>query len=426
MIDSIKNVVILGSSGTIGSLTGGLFAQMGIKVFFLSRTLEGAKLGLQRAVAQARSEVISRYIECGDYNCLERALEEADFIIESVCEDLETKRKMYQMVEKYRKPGTIVGTTTSSLSLTALVEECSEGFKNHFLSTHFYNPPGKMQACEIARIDNTLDEVYNFMEDFLKSKLHKQVVPVNNIPGFAGNRIAFLLFNRITTLAKEYGVEMMDYLIGPYTGRLMPPLATIDLVGVDIYKAIIQNLYENSNDEMHNFLILPDYVEKMVNEGILGNKTKCGFYKKLESGKYVFLDPETFNYIPAIKPYAGFIEKAKDLIHLGMYHEAFDVIKTAHCKEADVVVDILCIYISYSFARIGEVTKLEYSIDGINNVMLFGFHWAGPTLIIDMLGGKEYVMKLLDKRGFEIPQALKDEAGSAYQISNVGKYFIAK
>ena len=80
-----------------------------------------------------------------------------------------------------------------------------------------------MLACEITGTDDTDVEVYDFMKDFLENKLHRVIIPVNNIPGFAGNRIAFLLFNRITSLAEEHGVEMMDYLIGPYTGRLMPP-----------------------------------------------------------------------------------------------------------------------------------------------------------------------------------------------------------
>ena len=100
MIDAVRSVAVLGSSGTVGNLVGGLFAQQGIKVYFLSRTLDGAKSGLKKAMDQARSEVISHYIECGDYDqMLENALEEADLIIESVSENLEIKRKIYQKVE---------------------------------------------------------------------------------------------------------------------------------------------------------------------------------------------------------------------------------------------------------------------------------------------------------------------------------------
>lgn len=427
MVNSIRSVVILGSSGTIGNLVGGLIAQKGIKVYLLSRTQEGAKRGLERAVAQARSEVISRNIVCGDYDhLLESALQEADLIIESVSEDLSIKQAVYEMIEKYRKPETIIGSTTSSLPLSELAQGRPESFRRKFLSTHFYNPPGKMLACEVACQGDTEPEVFDFMKGFLENELGREVIPVKNVAGFAGNRIAFLLFNKITALAEEYGVEMMDYLIGPYTGRLMPPLATLDLVGLDIHKAIIENLYENTNDEMHDRLILPDYINKMVDMRALGNKTKGGFYKRLESGKCVFFDPKTCDYVPAIDVHAAFVEKAKHLIHMGMYKEAFDTIKTAHCKEADIVIDILCTYVSYSYSRVGEVTEREYEIDGIDKVMSYGYNWAPPSLIVNVLGGKEYVTNLLEEKGFEVPELLKNARESAGQVPNAGRYFLAR
>jgi 3-hydroxyacyl-CoA dehydrogenase len=258
---SIKNVVVLGASGTVGSLTGGIIAQQGIKVYFLSRTLKGSKNGLERAMSQARSEVISRYIECGDYeHMLEEALHKADLIIESVTEDLEVKRKIYKMVERYRDTDTIVSSTTSSLPLDALVEGRSDSFKKNFMSTHFYNPPGKMLACEITKTEWTDPQVYDLVQQFLEERLRRKVIHVNNIAAFAGNRIAFVLFNEITALAHEYGVEIMDYLLGPYTGRLMPPLATIDLVGLDIHRAIIHSLKLHTNDYLHDTLVMPDYI----------------------------------------------------------------------------------------------------------------------------------------------------------------------
>lgn len=427
MIDTIESVAVLGSSGTIGSLTGGIIAQQGIKVYFLSRTLQGAKAGLNKAIVQARSEVISRYIECGDYDhFLEPALQEANLIIESVSENLEIKKNIYNRVERYRKPDTIIGTTTSSLPLTDLAEGQSENFKKNFLSTHFYNPPGKMLACEIAATENTDMEIYRFAKKFLKDILCRVVIPVKNIPGFAGNRIAFLLFSKITELVQEYGVEMMDYLIGPYTGRLMPPLATLDLVGLDIHKAIVESLYENTCDEMHECFKLSDYIEEMINMNLLGNKTEGGFYKKVESGKYVYFDPTTCDYVPAIEPHLAFVEKAKNLIHLGMYREAFEEIKNAKSKESEIVLDILCAYVAYSFSRISDVTKAEYGINSIDKVMSSGFHWAPPSLIMDMLGGNKGVVKLLNAKGREIPQSLINAPTTTHPIHNSGKFFIAR
>ena len=427
MINSIKNVAVLGASGTIGSLTGGLIAQNGIKVYFLSRTTDGSKRGLEKAIAAARSEVIARNVICGDYqHLLEEALKEADWILEAVTENLEVKRQLYEKIQQYKRPNSIVSTTTSSLPLTELAKGWSANFRTNFLSTHFYNPPGRMLACEIAATADTDPHVLKFMADFLETKLRRVVVPVRNVAGFAGNRIAFLLFSRITSLARKYGVEMMDYLIGPYTGRLMPPLATLDLVGLDIHKAIVESLLANTNDRMHNDLVIPGYINTMIEKNLLGNKTKSGFYKKLETGKYTFFDPETCDYISAIQPHVSFVEKARHFIHMGMYRNAFDVVKSAAGTEAEIVMDLLCTYVAYSFARIGDVVDPGAGIDPVDSVMSFGFNWAPPSVMVAMLGGKKAAVELLEKRGFHCPPFLRNNDISHNQIPNYGKYFIAR
>lgn len=427
MIDAIRNVVILGSSGTVGSLTGGIIAQQGIKVYFLSRTLEGSKKGLKRAMNQARSEVISRYIECGDYeHMLEESLHNADLVIESVIEDLNVKRKIFQMVERYVKPDTIIGTTTSSLPLDDIIKGRSDVFKKNFLSTHFYNPPGKMLACEITGTKWTDTEVYRRTQIFLEKNLRRKIIHVNNLPAFAGNRIAFVLFNQVTKLVEEHGVEVMDYLLGPYTGRLMPPLATIDLVGLDTHKAIIQSMKEYTNDYLHDTLNMPNYVSTMIEKGLLGNKTKCGFYKKHESGKMCYYDPDTGEYISAIEPHLGFVEKAKRSIRIGMYKEAFTVIKNAKGIEAGIVKKILCTYIAYAYSLIGQVTDIEHGIKGIDMVMCYGFNWAPPSIILEMLGGSEEVIELLEENDCVVPEILRDGDVLTSKISNSGKYFIAQ
>lgn len=422
----LRNVVVLGASGTIGSLSGGLIAQQGINVHFLSRTLNGSKKGLERAVKQARSEVISRYIECADYeHGLEPALEDADLIIESVSEDLSVKHHMYDLLERYRTPGTIIGTTTSSLPLNQLVEGRTEDFREHFLSTHFYNPPGRMLACEVAKTEATSERVYELTKEFLGKKLRRVVVPVRNIPAFAGNRIAFILFDRIVHLVEQHGVEMMDYLIGPYTGRLMPPLATLDLVGLDVHNAIIRSLNTNVMEEAG--LNNPSFVQEMEKAGCLGRKAGKGFYRRLESGNFEYYDPERKDYVPGIEPHIRFVERAKQCIHLGMYREAFDVVKNAEGIEAGIVKDILARYLHLAYSLIGEVTDQGYGISGIDDVMAYGFNWAPPSVLVDLLGGKCEVTRLLGDMGLDSPPALEiDDLGSRYTLLNSGRFFVAK
>jgi len=427
VINSIKTATILGASGTVGSLSGGLMAQNGLKVYFLSRTKQGSEKGLQKAISQARSELIARNIICGDYeSMLKQALGEADWVVEAIGEDVAIKQHMHQQVETYKNPRAIVSSTTSSLPLSSLVQGRSPDFKKKFLSTHFYNPPGRMPACEITGIEETDPQVVSFMSGFLADRLRRAIIPVKNTPAFAGNRIGFVLFARITSLAAQLGVELMDYLIGPYTGRLMAPLATIDLVGLDIHKAIIDSLTQHTHDAMHSWLSVPDYINKMLERKLLGYKTKGGFYKKLESGKYVFLDPATCQYIPAIEPHVAFVEKAKHFTRMGMYQKAFETILSANGSEAEVVKDILCAYVAYSYSLVGEVTDKNDGIEGIDDVMSYGFHWASPSVIVEVLGGPDAAAQLLTQKGFEVPDALKAGLKSHFNIINSGEYFVAK
>jgi len=428
MQKDIKTVVVLGASGPVGSLSGGILAQNGIQVYFLSRTLEGSQKGLNRAIKQARSEIIAQNITCGDYETLfEKACSEADWILECVAEDMAVKKQFYEKIDRIRRPDSIVSSVTSSLPLEELPAGRSPSFCANFLSTHFYNPPGKMLACELTGQSKTDPAVVEFMHEFLEKKLCRAVIPVKPAAAFAGNRLAFLLFARITELVQQFGVEMMDYLIGPYTGRLLSPLATIDLVGLDIHKAIILSLQKYTQDAMHDKLTIPAYVDKMIAAGLLGNKTrgKGGFYKKLESGQFQYYDPASGGYIPSFGPHIQFVERAKNQIHVGMYSEAFQTILNASVPEADIVREILAIYIAYSYMLIGEVTDKKYGIEGIDRVMATGFHWACPSLVVHMLGGSEPAAQLIQSAGLAVPKTLLTDTTWQKYYANAGKYFIA-
>ena len=114
------------------------------------------------------------------------------------------------------------------------------------------------------------------------------------------------------------------------------------------------------------------------------------------------------------------------MIHVGKYDEAFSVIQHADGPEADIVMEILLTYVVYSYFLIGEVTEADYGIAGIDRVMSYGFNWAGPSLIVEMLGGIDNVCELLNKRSMAIPQALRKSQGQSARVSNAGKYFVAR
>jgi hypothetical protein len=279
-----------------------------------------------------------------------------------------------------------------------------------------------MLACEISKTEFTDANLYKHVNQFLKDKLRRIVIPVKNKPAFAGNRIAFVLFNHLTHLAEDVGVEMLDYLIGPYTGRLMAPLATLDLVGLDVHRAIIQNLKEYTSEKA-NGLELPSYIGAMIKNGFLGNKSSSGFYKIQENRKKAFIDPKSLEYIPSFEPHVRFVERAKQCIHLGKYHEAFNIIREAEGTEAMIVKDIIAKYISHAFSLIGDVTEEKYGIEGIDKVMASGFNWAPPSVIVDLLGGNKGAIDLISEVGNKVPDSLKKGQFTAGCNYDVGRYF---
>ncbi len=109
-----------------------------------------------------------------------------------------------------------------------------------------------------------------------------------------------------------------------------------------------------------------------------------------------------------------------------MYRQAFDVIKNAHGKEAEIVRNILCTYVSYAYSRIGEVTEEKYGISGIDKVMSTGFNWASPSLIVNLLGGKNEVSNLLVQNGLNVPSTLEETADKELQLLQSGKFFVAR
>jgi 3-hydroxyacyl-CoA dehydrogenase len=424
----IREVAVLGSNGIMGSLTGGLIAQNGLKVHFIARTKDKAESGVGRAVEQARSGMIRHNIECQTYEELPQVLPRVDWIVECTAENLELKKKVYDLIDQYRRPGSIVSSMTSSLSLDDLARGRSEDFRDHFLGVHFFNPPTKLPLCELSPSSETEQELIEFMAVFLEKKMFRTVVMVRNFPAYAGNRIGFVLFSLITKLAEKTGIELMDHLLGPYTGRVLSPFRTLDLVGLDTHSAIIGSLAEHTNDWMHDVLVLPEYIKKLIVQGHLGDKTpdKGGFYRRDIHRHKSVLDIDSFSYIPVSNPVIGFINRARDLIHIGRYADAFACIRDANHPDADIVRKVLATYISYSFYCIGIVTRIEEGIHAIDRVMTSGFGWAPPGALVNLLGGVDEVVQMAVSYDVPIPESLRQyDAGQRFR-SGDGKYFLAR
>ena len=303
---SIKHVVVLGANGAMGLGSGALFTTAVPRVTFLARTKEKADGGLAAAVKMVRSSTVASKVDTGSYDDdFDRVVAEADLIFEAVTEQLDLKQEFFDRIDAVRRPDSIVATVTSGLSINQLAEGRSESFRKNFLGLHFFNPPNVIVGTELVAGKDTDPKLVDFLDVYCTKLLGRAMVRTADTAGFAGNRVGFQLLNECAILAEEHGPILVDELVGPYTGRALTPLATIDLVGWDIHRAIVDNIYELAPDEAHETLKLPQYMADLMAKGVLGRKTGGGFFGKDDAGDRIVLDPKTQNYVPKSHLAAG-------------------------------------------------------------------------------------------------------------------------
>ncbi len=431
----IRKIVVLGANGAMGSGSGAVFAAAGIPTVFLARTLAKAEAGRARAEQLAKGKVPPKSIGIGTYDSdLARVVAEADLVFEAVAEDLETKRTVFALIDRVRAPGSIIATVSSGLSIAKLCAGCSDDLRRNFLGVHLFNPPTLITGTEIIPHAGTDRSVVEQMRHVLEATFGRIVIECNDTPAFAGNRIGFKLLNEIAQLAEEHGVAYMDQLVGSHTGRVLAPLATIDLVGWDVHQAIVANLYTNTHDEAHAAFALPAYMVRGIERGHLGRKTrdKGGFFRidgKGDDAVHFVLDPATGDYKPLAEMTTvvpAFVERMKAAIKSGRHPEAFDILVQADGKDAAVLRRVVLGYISYALGRVGEVVRTARDVD---RIMGFGFNWAPPSMLVDAIGAARTV-QLLEREQLSVPQVVEHAASSGKPLFeepslDAGRFFAA-
>jgi 3-hydroxyacyl-CoA dehydrogenase len=424
----IKTVTVLGANGAMGAGSAGVIAAFGnAKVYMLARDLEKAKDGVEKAYNSVKAEVIRKNLIPGTYDKdLERCVSESDWVFELVAESYEVKEPINARIAKSRKPGTIVSTVSSGLSIERLAKAFDEDGQKHYYGTHFFNPPYKMILCELVTHPGNDNKLTKDLGDYLSNKLGRAVVYTNDTPAFAGNRVGFQLMNEVAIFAEKYadkgGIALMDEIMGGYTGRAMGPLATVDFVGLDVHKAIVDNIYDNTKDAAHSTFKLPAYMQKMIDEGKLGMKSKGGLTKitKTADGKK---EKFVYNigsglYDPYPKFDIAYIPKVKKLIQESNYKAAMDIVKTAKGMEADLARYFIARYISYSLSIVGEVVETKEMVD---MAMGFGFNWVPASAFVDFLGGPKDTIAIMEKSKIPVPTILtKAKPGKKfYELGNI-------
>jgi 3-hydroxyacyl-CoA dehydrogenase len=409
----VRKVVVLGANGAMGAGSGEVFAAAGIPTVFLARSRDKARQGLARAEQMAKSEALGRFITVGSYGeDLEREVADADLVFEAVSEEMALKRGFFETIDACRKPDSIVATVSSGLSIAAMCADRSPSFRRHFLGIHFFNPPNVIVGCELIPHAETDAGVTAFASELLRERLGRELVVTSDTPAFCGNRVGFRVLNECAQLAESHGPAYIDALLGPHTGRAMAPLATIDFVGWDVHQAIVDNLHALTHDEAHEKFALPGYMAGLIEHGHLGNKTVelGGFFRRIGKGaeaQHFVLAPQSRDYVPATRVAVPAVAREMKQLHrVGRYRAAFDVFAEATGSDAELMRRVILGYVSYGLMRVGEIVERAADVD---RIMGFGFNWAPPSVLVDVIGAGRTI-KLLEAAKLAVPRVVVEVA----------------
>ncbi|KAB8144046.1 3-hydroxyacyl-CoA dehydrogenase/enoyl-CoA hydratase family protein [Chloroflexia bacterium SDU3-3] len=315
---------------------------------------------------------------------------DADWIVEAIVEQIEPKRALMQQIEQVRRPGSIISSNTSGIPIAALAEGRSPEFRQHFLGSHFFNPPRYLYLLELIPTPDTLPEVVAQFRAFAEDVLGKGVVLANDRPNFIANRIGSYLGQVRLRYALErgYSVEEVDNLTGPLIGN--PKTATfrlVDLVGLDVSAHVNENLHQAApEDEEREVFATPDLVHAMLERKLLGNKAGGGFYKqhRSERGKEFWpLNLQTLEYQPPTKVRFDLVGKARKIDDLGE-RMRFLMANAAGDRAGEFIRDTTLRTLAYAARRIPEISE---SLADVDSAMRWGFGVRqGPFELWDTLG----------------------------------------
>jgi len=446
----ITKVAVLGS-GVMGSGIACHFANIGLQVLMLDivpRDLsadekdkpaarnriarEALKSAIKSKPAPLYDKSFASRITIGNFEDDFEKIAECDWVIEVVVERLDIKQQVFEQVDKHRKPGSLVTSNTSGIPIHRMLEGRSEDFRKHFCGTHFFNPPRYLRLLEVIPTPETDPEVVDFFMYYGDVYLGKQTVLCKDTPAFIANRVGVYAMAKIYQLTTEIGLPItaVDKLTGPAIGR--PKTGTFrlgDLVGHDTAAKVIQGIKDNCpEDEQAGAFEIPDYLQWLLDNNYLGNKTGQGFYQRTDEkddkGKRIILalNLDTLEYEQAPKVDLPSLKTAKQVDDLGKRIQAvFD----ADDKGGELVRRSLLGLFAYVSNRIPEITDTLYSID---DALRAGFAWEmGPFEYWDTIG-IEKGLRMAREQGEEVApwvQEMLDAGHTAFykREGGVRKYY---
>jgi 3-hydroxyacyl-CoA dehydrogenase len=444
----IKKVAVLGS-GVMGSRIACHFANIGVQVLLLDivpkeltpdeekkgLTLESKAVrnrivnsSLQAALASNPSPIYrksdARLIQTGNFEDNMKDIATADWTIEVVVENLKIKKIVYDQVEQHRKPGTLITSNTSGIPIHMMLDGRSEDFRKHFCGTHFFNPPRYLKLLEIIPTPETDPAIVDFLMHYGDLYLGKTTVLAKDTPAFIANRVGIYAIMQGLQVMNKLGlnVDEVDRISGPIIGRpKSATFRTLDVVGLDTLANVANGLYQTGEkDESRELFQLPGYLQKMVENKWLGDKTGQGFYKKTKDAKgkteILTLDLNTLEYGPKQRAKFQSLEVLKPIEDL---KKRVKVFSGQSDKAAQFFNESLYGLFQYVSNRIPEISDELYRID---DAMRAGFGWElGPFEYWDAIGAREGVQRMIEN-GYQpaawVEEMLNSGKESFYIVEN--------
>ena len=416
----IKKVAVLGS-GVMGSRIACHFAGVGLQVLLLdimpkdlavdAKPAERNKIvndALAAAIKSNPSPVytkdVTKRIKTGNFTDNMSGIADCDWVIEVVVERLDIKQSVFTEVEKHRKPGTLITSNTSGIPIHLMTEGRSDDFKKHFCGTHFFNPPRYLRLLEIIPTPHTDPEIVDFLMHYGDVTLGKTTVLCKDTPAFIANRVGVFGMMAIMNAMEKLNlsIDEIDSLTGPIVGR--PKSATFrtaDVVGIDTLVKVAKGVYDNCPaDEAKEQFVIPAWLNKMVENNWLGDKTGQGFFKKTKSAsgekEILTLNLQTLEYGPRQKAKFATLETAKPIEDLKTRIKAL-------CAGTDKAGEFYRLFhhnlFSYISHRIPEISDELYRVD---DAMMAGFGWEIGAFESWDTVGVEKTVAAMKAAGFKI------------------------
>src|SRR5688572_13453145 len=393
---AIRSVAVLGA-GTMGAQIAAHFANAGVPALLLDVTADAAKQGLERARKLKPDPFFTadtgRLISTGGFDEGLPRIKDSDWILEAIIERLDAKRALLEKVDKARRPGSIVTSNTSGIPIAALAEGRSDDFRQHWLGTHFFNPPRYLRLLEVIPTPETGPAVVEAVTHFADHRLGKGVVLAKDSPNFIGNHIGLYAMMRILSkvASGEYGIDEVDAITGPPLGRpKSATFRTLDLAGLDILGHVVNNLRERMGGAQSDVWTLPPFFVSMIERGMTGEKAGQGFYKRVRQpggeSEILTLDPATLEYGPRRRTRIASLEATASVTDV---RERVRTLFAAQDKAGALLRDTLAPTLVYT----ANVTpSIAYSADDVDRVMRWGFGWElGPFELIDAIGVEKVI-----------------------------------